>query len=157
MAWNNNVQQNIQPTRDYAIDWEAKRIPLVAYQNCLTAKEEFLLARQGMGNQHVAMSKNKFSASVLIFYDTVETGFIQWLGLPTVKTDDGKYRKPILFEKKEITSEDYLVLIDQTKLTDDRKIFLLFSTLKNWCFEHGPFQTFTEHDEDIFKELENQE
>jgi hypothetical protein len=156
MAWNgynNNQGGNAQSIgRDYAVDWEAKSIPLLAYKNCLACKEEYLLSIKGTPTQHQLVTKNKFIVSLITFYDTVESGFI---------TDLNKWAKKketaVIFDNKEITELDYRVLLGDTSGVSPTKLFLLFRTLKNWSFEFGPFRTFAEHDEDIFKELEEQE
>lgn len=156
MAWNgynNNQGGNANSLgRDYAVDWEAKSIPLLAYKNCLACKEEYLLSIKGTRNQHELITKNKFIVAIITFYDTVESGFI---------SDLNKWAKDkktaVMFDNKEITELDYRALQGDTSQTSAVKLFLLFRTLKNWCFERGPFQTFSEHDEDIFKELEEQE
>lgn len=155
MAWNNNYtpnNNNQNVGRDYAIDWEAKSIPLMAYKNCLASKEEYLLSIKGTPTQHQLVTKNRFIVSIVTFYDSVESGFIvdlnKWAKMPD---------KAITYDNKPITEIDYRNLQADTQNVSATKLFLLFRTLKNWCFEYGTFRTFVEHDEDIFKELEEQE
>ena len=159
--YHNNVQQPANDGRSSAIDWEAKRIPRLAYENCIQAKEVFLSSLKGNGTEHSTIAKNNFEIAINIFYDTVETEFIKWLKRPTFKAADDKdkqkVRKSIKFDEKELTAEDYLILMDAKEHFPNKKLFLLFQTLKNWCFEEGPLNTYSEGDEDVFERLEREE
>lgn len=161
MAWvNNNVQRPAEDTRSSAVDWEAKRIPRLAYENCLQAKEVYLSSLKGNMDEHRTVAKNRFVVSITIFFDTVETEFVKWLNLPTRANEDGKkvkIRRSIQFDKKEITAEDYFVLLGDTRDINEKKLFLLFQVLKNWCFEYGSLNTFADLDNDVFERLEVEE
>lgn len=151
--WNNNQQSNVEPDRTYAIDWEAKSIPRLAYRNCLITKETLLLSNKGSPDHSPILAKNGLIAAVCIFYDTVESGFVKYLESEEYKA------KPFKFSATEtIGVSDYEQLLSvKAGGILDLKLFLLFKILKNWCFDKGPFQTFSDQDEDVFKRLEHED
>lgn len=152
--WNNNQQSNVEPDRTYAIDWEAKSIPLVAYRNCLITKETFLLSSKGSPDHSPILAKNRLISAVCIFYDTVESGFVKYLESAEYKAKPFKFSATEIIEVKDY---EYLLSVKAGGI-NDLKLFLLFKILKNWCFDKGPFQTFSEQDnEDVFERLDKEE
>jgi len=157
MSWNNIQNNQLNADKQYAVDWAAKLIPTAAYENCIAAKESYVSALKGMAHEHLTVAKNKFIVSIIIFFDTVETGFISYMDRPTQKKDEKdktELRPLFMFNNNPITKEDYFLLLGDTKAIDEKKLFVLFRILKNWAFELGPLNTSTPNDKDVFEAVE---
>jgi hypothetical protein len=121
-----------------AVDWEAKNIPLKAYQSCLVLLEKYLLAKRNDPSLQVSkeIAFNRYRISVYVLYMTCRTEFNNFLS----KSKDAAF-----------TLQDYTNITT----TDDPKLTSLFEFLLDWNFQFGFFRTYSSSVvKDLFEQLE---
>lgn len=135
-------QSNVQNESSMlAVDWDAKKIPLMAYKSCLTILEDYQMVLIGKAGKDPVLLKNQFISSLLIFFYTVEVEFEAYLNKKEIKS---------------VTVKDYLDLLEKNK--SNLEIINLFRELKNWSFKYGTFRTYVdiEEEKDIFDRIEEE-
>ena len=136
-----NYQQASGSDTQTAVDWEAKRVPLMAYQECLLLKHRLEVCIAGTKREDPVAITHDFVAAVSMFYNTVEVHFIKYL-------NNQAKEKPVLYGAKQFTEQDYDFIVTSsigiTIQNYDKcaaRAFAMFKLLKNWCFEFGNFRT----------------
>jgi hypothetical protein len=125
-----------------AVDWDAKKIPLMAYKSCLATLEDLQITLIGKAHKDPMFLRQQFISNLLIFFYTVEVEFTAYLDKQT---------------DKKITIQSYLDLLEK-KNKSDIEIITLFRELKNWSFRFGAFRTYIdiEEEKDVFDRIEEE-